>query len=287
MPRRVIGQSVNGADIEAVRFGTGQTAVAIIGGIHGSFESNTVVLAERFIDMLTSAHHLDLIPPTVSIHIIPNMNPDGYAKHGYIGRVNARKVDLNRNWDCNWKNYDGRYRGYEYRTGWGPFSEPETRAVNEFLLEIVPKAVIFYHSSGAFIFYGTCQPPNNVPPNSTQRQDTPTETISYALAQQVSAATGYPIYNPPSSMGDPNTTITGDATDYLDSIGIPAIGIELTEHGHDVIDWAENLAALNALIAFAKQSTVEPADSAESVAEDDTLHDWLREFELLWYEQSK
>jgi len=43
------------------------------------------------------------VPPEVTLFILKNMNPDGYAKAwDATGRANANGVDLNRNFDANW-----------------------------------------------------------------------------------------------------------------------------------------------------------------------------------------
>lgn len=228
-----IGESVLGQPIEAYRFGSGATGIVLVGGIHGGSEANTVRLAMEFITLFQRS--ADLIPSAVSLYIIPNMNPDGYAQAGIEGRVNANGVDLNRNWDCRWQKNSGLYKGAAYHTGTRAFSEPESRAVRNFVDYVGAETVVFYHSHGGFIFYGDCNG------NSGSRE----------LARAVRAATEYPIWNPAHSLGDPNQPqITGDATDYFDRNGIASIGIELTTTDATNIDWELSQSGLLAILAY-------------------------------------
>jgi predicted deacylase len=96
------GHSFNGFPLLAHRLGTGPSARAIIGGIHGGYEWNTVVLVSQTLEHLQE--NPTLVPDGVTLYIIPCANPDGYAAgHGLEGRVNGNGVDLNRNWDYHWQ----------------------------------------------------------------------------------------------------------------------------------------------------------------------------------------
>ena len=116
----VSGSSVEGREIEIYTFGTGDTNLLFVGGIHGGYEWNTVVLAEEMISAFSTGE-LE-VPERVTIHIIPNLNPDGTFKvlgmtEGFTseealaiapqtvaeGRFNANGIDLNRNFDCKWQ----------------------------------------------------------------------------------------------------------------------------------------------------------------------------------------
>jgi murein tripeptide amidase MpaA len=101
------------------------------------------------------------------IYVLPQQNPDGYVYTGQTGRGKRlwRKnraqnadgsigVDLNRNWDDGkWGEYGassyGRSDTYQ---GPSPFSEPETRAVSEFIMATPNRvAGIDFHSYSQLI----------------------------------------------------------------------------------------------------------------------------------------
>ncbi|MEY3784282.1 MAG: hypothetical protein RLZZ230_604 [Candidatus Parcubacteria bacterium] len=110
--QRIIGTSVENRNIEAYTFGTGSTSLLFVGGIHGGYEWNSILLAYAMIDYLKD--NSEVIPENLTIHIIPDLNPDGLFKatglegefsatdiknndmHATgIGRFNANNVDLN------------------------------------------------------------------------------------------------------------------------------------------------------------------------------------------------
>ena len=49
---KVIGTSVQGRKIESYTYGNGETHIAFVGGIHGGYEWNSVLLAYQFVDYL-------------------------------------------------------------------------------------------------------------------------------------------------------------------------------------------------------------------------------------------
>src|SRR5215218_6689228 len=122
---REVGRSVEGRPITAVERGDpGGVPVVVLGAIHGD-EDDGVAILER----LASAP----LPPGVDLWLLESMNPDGQAAEQ---RGNANGVDLNGNFPHDWAPIaqpgDGEYAGT------GPASEPETRAVVEFLTELEP-----------------------------------------------------------------------------------------------------------------------------------------------------
>lgn len=97
-----IGQSGRSVTINAVRIGNGPQAVLFVGGLHAGFAPNTVSLASQAADYFSEAPNL--VPETITLYIVVSLNPDSaYAPGEIAGRLNARGVDLNRNWDCNWR----------------------------------------------------------------------------------------------------------------------------------------------------------------------------------------
>jgi predicted deacylase len=237
---QVIGYSSQGYPIVAYSFGHGQTRLALIGGIHGGFEWNTIRLAYSMIDYLTA--HPKSVPPSLTVTIVPSANPDGQVrvtgttgrfKAGQVapettaGRLNGNGVDLNRNWDCRWR-ATAVWRDGEVSGGSAPFSEPETQALARMLTEPPAAAVIFWHSAVPGVFTAGCDDP---------------DPASVRLGQVIAEASGYPIFNEFTSY-----EVTGDATDWLSTQGIAAVTVELTNS--DDIDWPPNLRAVLALFRY-------------------------------------
>jgi hypothetical protein len=200
----VIGQSVEGRDIMAYRFGTGPRILMLVGGLHGGWENNTVALMNELIA------HFDTNPqailPDLTLVLVPVANPDGLV-HGRVaaGRFNANQVDLNRNWGCDWS-ADARWRDEAVNPGEKPFSEPETSALSIFIQTQRPAVVLFYHSAADGIFAGHCGGDHG----------------SMRMSQVLGEATGY-------SYGQPFTAyqVTGTAASWVDSLGIPSADVEL------------------------------------------------------------
>ncbi len=229
----VIGYSVEGRPLTVYRFGQGPHQRLIVAGIHGGYEWNTVALAETLLARLQDGSIP--VPEAVTLFLLPNLNPDGYARQkGALGRANARGVDLNRNFPWNWAPDWDRAGCWNYApitAGSGPFSEPETRALRDFLLrpDVHPEALVSYHSAALGIFPGGWPQPH--PP-------------SVELAQTLAQATGYPY--PPMDYG---CQLTGQLVDWTAWVlGIPSVDIELSNHRD--IDWPQARAALQVLFTW-------------------------------------
>jgi hypothetical protein len=207
------------------RIGHGPSKRALIGGIHGGYEWNTVALMSETLEYVIA--HPEAIPDAVTLYIVPVMNPDGLAAgtDRVHGRMNANRVDLNRNWDYQWQ-MTATHGVWPVSGGPRAFSEPESIALRNFLLQHEFDAVVFYHSAMARVFPGA-----GVSTSHT-----------VALAQHIAEATGYR-YSPEGVVGQ---ITTGDAIDWATTNGVTAIEIELTTH-HD-IDWEQNLNGLIALL---------------------------------------
>lgn len=239
--RTVIGVSVEGREIEAYTWGNGETHLAFIGGMHGGYEWNTVLLAYTFVDYLEA--NAEIIPDNLSITVIPSANPDGVykvinkegrfvaadiASNTVPGRFNANEVDLNRNFDCKWKP-ESMWRDNIVSAGSSPFSEPEAMALRGFVLENDLTAAIFWHSQANTVYASECE------------DGILEETIDimnvYAQAAEYQAVEFFDQYE-----------FSGDAEGWLASIGIPAITVELQTH--EAIDWERNLAGIKALFEY-------------------------------------
>jgi protein MpaA len=225
----IIGTSVAGRPLEVYRFGQGTTQRMIIAGMHGGYEGNTIRLADQLMQVLRARP--DLIPDGVSLYILRSLNPDGEARSdSYKGRVNDHLVDLNRNWPSHWQKtwpLDGCWT-YTYVTGGShPASEPETRALINFLMTYQIEALINYHSAALGIFPGG-QPP---------------DLRSASLAENIATVSDYPF--PPIETG---CQYTGQLIDWASDQGIAAVDIELTNHNDT--DLAQNLRVLQSFLAW-------------------------------------
>lgn len=240
--RQVIGKSVEGREIESFTFGNSDRHILFVGGIHGGYEWNTVALSYQIIDYLEN--NPDIIPDDLAVTIIPSANPDGLyrvvKKNGRFsagdvskdqkilasGRFNAREVDLNRNFDCQWQP-KSTWQSKIVNAGTKPFSEPESEALRKFILENKPVAVVSWHSQSGFVYASDCE--NGILP----------ETLK--IMNAYSQGSGYPAVK----TFDAYKT-SGDLDGWLASIGIPAITVELKTH--QTIEFDQNLAGIKSLL---------------------------------------
>jgi len=242
-PKSVIGNSVEGREIIAYTYGEGENTVLFVGGIHGGYEWNSILLAYEMIDHIATTP--DMIPSDLQVVIIPNLNPDGlYTATGLegrfvatdiasnamhetgVGRFNAHDVDLNRNFACNWAP-ESSWRGNTVSAGAAAFSEPEAIALRDVVAETEPIAVTFWHSRANNVYASECN--NGVLPKTL------TIMNAYATAGNYGAVPVFDAY-----------PITGDAEGWLASLGIPAITVELETRTS--IEWSRNLAGTQAIL---------------------------------------
>ncbi len=235
----LVGRSAGGRPIESHRLGTGAIDIVIVGGIHGGYEWNSVVLAEELLSHYQ--RHTADIPPMISLHFVPNANPDGLSlvtdtsgelqltgviTDTFPARFNANGVDLNRNWDCAWAP-TALWREKPVSAGTHPFSEPETESLSRYLVALRPVLVIFLHSAANAVYASGCAEPHQP---------------SYELATIYGRAAEYPVF----PVFD-HYTITGDASDWLSLQSIPSFTVELSTH--ESLDWERNLAGMKAILA--------------------------------------
>lgn len=242
--QEVIGASVEGRKIEAYTYGNGETQLLFVGGMHGGYEWNSILLSYQFMDYLEE--NPDIVPANLSVTVIPSINPDGLYKvvgrDGRFaikdvpkneeatvpGRFNANDVDLNRNFDCKWQP-ESMWRGNVVSAGSGVFSEPEALALRDFVLEHEPDAVIFWHSQANAVYASECE--EGILPETLDIMNAYSNASGYKAVDSFDA---YPI--------------TGDAEGWLASINIPAITVELSTH--EDIEWLLNLNGIGALFAM-------------------------------------
>lgn len=226
------GKSVIAHPLYAYRLGNGPSARALIGGIHGGYEWNTVEFVSETLKYLQE--NPTLVPLTVTLYLIPCANPDGYAAgtDAVVARMNGNGVDLNRNWDYQWQ-MTATHGTRPVKAGTEAFSEPETDALRRFIEEREIELVIFYHSAMGVVF-GGAEPENSA---------------TFELAQMLAQVTGYKHQ----IEGIPGQITTGDAIDWLSAKkGIAGAEIEFTTHDSilGTQEYQRNLQAVQAFLEW-------------------------------------
>ena len=196
--KRIIGNSLLGRNLYAIKLGKGDPVGIAVYGIHGR---------EWLTARLAKAHFSDGQKQGVigSIWLIPLANPDGallsqkglsavegspYLRFlsGYnsdqlrLWKANARGVDLNVNFDAEWGQgvRNVRRAGAENYIGNRPFSEPESSALKRFTEEISPDYTVSFHTKGEEIYWYFGQP-------------TCDAERDFRIGQALSMVTGYPL----------------------------------------------------------------------------------------------
>lgn len=239
--KTVLGTSVQGRDIVAYHFGEGEKEVLIVGGMHGGYSWNTSLLSYELMDYYRA--NLPKIPANVKVTIIPVMNPDGlqlvvgttskFTKADVstsestriAGRFNGNEVDLNRNFDCEWK-AGGTWQSKQVSGGSAAFSEPESKALRSYVENHTPSAAVVFFSAVGGVFPSQC---------GTPLAETLQLTNTYAVASGYKAFTDFDFYE-----------ITGDMPNWLSKMNVPAISVLLTTH--ESTEWAKNQKGVEAIV---------------------------------------
>jgi hypothetical protein len=198
--------------------GNGPVWFVVLAAIHGGHECNTSGMAEGMVGRITAEQAL--LPESTTLFVVPMVNPDGCALNS---RYNANGVDLNRNWATDdWTaDAEGPVGVIAGSGGATPFSEPETAAVQAWLLTLKAQApdgvlrIVSYHSvvpdtglaQPAYVVYG--EP----------------EARSEALAKQYTAVRGY-LY---SAIWVGTYTITGEFIHWAGENELVAFDVELPD----------------------------------------------------------
>ncbi len=201
-------------------------------------------LAVAFIDYLLTHHKSD--PRVIqalsrnTLYIVPVLNPDGFEysqKHYSFWRKNRRKnpdgsygVDLNRNFSVGWvksNNYSSNVYG-----GPAPFSEPETKAIKNFV-DSHPNITIAldYHSQGNVFF------PAHKFNHEAEIEGTDLNVLCANMNYEIEKVTGrrYGIHRgkPPAKL------ISGSGREYYYSKGILASVVEVGTR--NIPDYLQNM----------------------------------------------
>ena len=225
----------------------GDNQVLIFGAMHAREYITTQVVMRQLCDSLDALNGGNETYRGISaaellqgltIHFVPNSNPDGVAisQFGLAGvnnpvlrnqvaamsddleqwKANASGVDLNRNFDAGWYEFVGSpYPSPERYKGTSPGSEPEAAALIRLTQDYHIKRAISYHTCGALIYWYYKQSGNVL-------------AESKKFAEEISRSTGY-------YLDDDYTAV--DAAGYKDwavyKLGIPSITIEVgAENGN-------------------------------------------------------
>lgn len=240
----IIGKSVEDRDIIAYHYGSGDKEILFVGGIHGGYSWNTPLVAFELMDYLETKS--ENIPDGVKVTVIPVLNPDGLFKtvgsadrftasdvptaeaETIAGRFNANKVDLNRNFDCDWQK-TGTWKSQTVSGGDKAFSEPESIAIKNYVESHKLSAVVVWYSSAGGVFASSCH--NGV---SSETKE---------LTSIYSKASGYKAYNDFDFYD-----ITGDMVNWLAKNNIPAISVLLSNHSDT--EWNKNRAGIEAILNY-------------------------------------
>jgi len=239
-----IGQSVTGEPIMAYHFGTGDTEIVLISGIHGGYSWNTALLGNELVEYFEDS--TDMIPENVRVTVIPVVNPDGLETivddaysfassdvtandtERIAARFNSNTVDLNRNFNCEWE-ATGTWQNRDVSGGDEPFSEPESRAIRDYVESQGPTAVIAYYSAAGGVYASSCR--NGILP------ETRTLTSLYAEAANYEPNEEFDFYE-----------INGDMVNWLAAIEVPAISVLLTDH--QSTELSKNLQGIDAVLTY-------------------------------------
>lgn len=240
--KTTIGTSVEGNGITAYHYGVGRDEILFVGGIHGGYEWNTVLVAYQLMDYLQA--NPNSIPKNIKVTVIPVLNPDGLKKVTgttgrfsqadvttskatvISGRFNKNEVDLNRNFDCDWKP-TGVWQTKTVSGGSEVFSEPESLAIKNYIEKHKITAAVAWYSASGGVFASSCH-------NGVLKE---TSSITKLFGE----ASGYPAFQ----SFDFYVT-TGDMVNWLAKNNIPAISVLLTNHTDT--EWSKNEAGVKALL---------------------------------------
>lgn len=243
----IIGKSVEGRPITAYHYGAGDTNLLFIGGIHGGYSWNTALVAYEMMDYLEA--NPSVVPAGIRVTVIPVLNPDGLNKvvgtaerftstevpkdssDTVAGRFNARNVDLNRNFDCDWK-ATGTWQNKTVSGGANAFSEPESQALRNYVQANKLSAVVTWYSAAGGVYASSC--------GGSISTATRTLMNAYATASGYAAYDDFDFYE-----------ITGDMVNWLAKNDIPAVSVLLTNHQDT--EWGKNKKGLGALLKYHAQ----------------------------------
>lgn len=178
-----IGQSAMGKEIPCLKIGKGEKKLLLSGAYHG-LEYLTSAFLVKFLTNYTIAlmtntqmcgYDAAELFDKVTLFIVPMVNPDGVdiavnglditnvfhrrlismvGIHSFnqVWQANVRGVDINHNFDANWQMTIDKPSPTKYGGEYAE-SEPETKAVAEFVRKEKFDMLLAFHSQGKEIYY--------------------------------------------------------------------------------------------------------------------------------------
>jgi hypothetical protein len=238
--REIIGRSSEDRPIYVYRVFAESSQVlgdvpraVVVGLLHGN-EPVTVISSIFAIGILLEEYRLNVTETVYllrgrELYVIPFANPDAYAAGSAVGNFHFRKtrrktcfsrhdhsgVDLNRNFGLFWRNTTYLDPCHIEYAGDGPFSEPESAAIRDFLTRSSFTSSLILHSYGEMLIY-----PFNGDPSARVNES----HIQYY--EEIRTVFGIDKAGSASSML--KYTTTGEATDYMyGSLGIVSMSLEI------------------------------------------------------------
>ena len=166
-----IGRTIENRHLYCCAIGEGKECAVFAGCFHGL----EFLTAASLIEFIKSYSMMNEYHKKLKVYVIPMVNPDGVhiALHGLnpknvlhrriietvgimdfknIWQANSMGVDINHNFDADWKSIFSSPQPTRYG-GEYPESEVETRSVVRFLKKAKPELFIAFHSQGKEIYY--------------------------------------------------------------------------------------------------------------------------------------
>ncbi len=193
------GRSIKGKIIFVISFGRGGEEILINSAHHG-LEWITAPLLIRFLKDCCNGYvggkrfkgyDMRHMYDRITLHAMPMVNPDGVdivVNEGIRWQANAGGVDLNHNYNALWEKAQELEKAsgiarpcWSRYGGAAPESEPETRAVTDFVRQHNIQRLVALHSQGEEIFYDF----NGLEPDE-----------SLQIAMKMAGVSGYKVSHP-------------------------------------------------------------------------------------------
>lgn len=155
------GKSVKKRELTVLTVGKGSKKIFINASHHPREYMGTILTlnqAQYILEAYAANQTIDgcniknLLDKQVTFYFMPLVNPDGVqiCVNGIPSYYfNANKVDLNHNYDADWKKEITK----DYSTGPAPFSEPETKSIKALCEKTKFDLTLAYHAAGNIIYW--------------------------------------------------------------------------------------------------------------------------------------